>query len=607
MAAQSGLADSEIPQRGSGRSLAGLDPIERSFVLFFAQSGGSVCPSIFLTRLPHQGRCYVANDDIDEDTDLFIIPRSSLLNTRNSLLPELCAAYEAEHAMTPAGSSRAENDMSLDDACTDEKADTGGPRTFQELSGWSPLILCMMWESWRSREQSGGMSPGNGDTLEGDGEVQWHGVARPRGQQEWKAYLEIMPKDFSHMPMFWSEKELKELRGTSVTERIGREEADREYHTNVRPFILNHAPVFLGAEEAPQIRSNLLENYYSLQEFHIQGSRILSRSFYVKEDVPDGVAVGESSFGPDVDASEDVSEDGGDDDDAANEREDVADIAMIPMADILNASFASENARLFYSSSSLIMRANRRIQRGEQILNTYADPPNADLLRRYGYVEEWNGSDEVELNASFLVEAALQSEVDRPCGSPLSKRQLRERIEYLVSQGLEESFALTYAFPPDEHPPYRPQPLEPTLKEIQQAISNFDEELLTAARTLLLSEENFRKHQNKEKVPKARLDEQISALLLKALHLRLSIYAGGASTRTDEELLYGPLSSLAKGTKLWKAVVVRLGEKRVLENNIMVLDRLIQFKASESAGNTSKRKIGQSDSGKLSQAKKSRK
>lgn len=593
MAAHTGLTGAELPPRKSGHDEGSLDPVEREFLRFFANAGGSVTSSLSLFHLPNQGRCYIANDDIAEDDDLFTIPRSALLNTGTSMLPVLCRAYEQKHGLVASVASdqpaKGDNDMSIDEIVTGKGATS--PQTFDELDGWSPLIVCMMWENWRVSDHGAASASSlvndYKDALQSGDDASRNSENSCSTQyQDWKGYLEIMPKDFSNMPMFWTSAELQELRGTSVVQRIGKDEADAEYEQNVKPFILRHGEIFFGSDETEDNYGRLVEQFYSLENFHTQGSRILSRSFHVKppstRDVQEGLAVGAA----------DAPEEGSDDSDEEDEeQEDTADISMVPMADMLNASYSADNARLFYSNESLIMRATRNIRRGEQILNTYSDPPNADLLRRYGYVDEWNGADEVELEASDLIAAAM---VER--AEATTEEALTGRIAYLVSLGTDESFVLTYPFPPSEEAPHRPEPESPTSQEIQSAVSNFDEELLSAARGLLLTEEEFEKHRTKEKVPKPRLDQPISSLLIRAMSSRLEKYAGGVGSEADEQLLYGGKGTeVAKGTNLRSAIVVRLGEKRILESNVTLLRRLMEIKAAESSANgkdSTKRKGG---------------
>ena len=78
----------------------------------------------------------------------------------------------------------------------------------------------------------------------------------------------------------------------------------------------------------------------------------------------------------------------------------------------------SSQARLFYEKASLSMVAVRPIKLGEQIWNTYGDPPNADLLRRYGHVDinplneggqfpYGNLSDDVEIPADLVFDICV--------------------------------------------------------------------------------------------------------------------------------------------------------------------------------------------------------
>jgi SET domain-containing protein 6 len=114
-----------------------------------------------------------------------------------------------------------------------------------------------------------------------------------------------------------------------------------------------------------------LDTYYTLSQFHIMGSRILSRSFHVEPwkgggdseephvgDDPD-VSM-ESRRSTDADrsreeageqpAQEDSHPEGeenvNDSDSDSEDGENVEDVAMVPMADMLNARYGGENVSL---------------------------------------------------------------------------------------------------------------------------------------------------------------------------------------------------------------------------------------------------------------------
>lgn len=161
--------------------------------------------------------------------------------------------------------------------------------SFSTLGGWSPLILILMYESQRP------------DSL-------------------WAPYFSLLPAPGSfNSLMFWEANELEDLQGSMVLGKVGREEAEEEWETVLKPFIEENGAV-LGPTEG-----------YSLERFHWCGSLVLSRSFH-------------------VDAKEEEEEDSDDEDDEEEEREDVADVAMVPLADLLNAKSGADNV----SSASLL-------------------------------------------------------------------------------------------------------------------------------------------------------------------------------------------------------------------------------------------------------------
>lgn len=78
--------------------------------------------------------------------------------------------------------------------------------------------------------------------------------------------------------------------------------------------------------------------HFSLEAFHVQGSRILSRSFTIPLSRSDPSAPSKRRRG----GSDDEDEEG---DEEEEDEEEVA--VMVPMADMLNAAYERDNARLF--------------------------------------------------------------------------------------------------------------------------------------------------------------------------------------------------------------------------------------------------------------------
>lgn len=73
-------------------------------------------------------------------------------------------------------------------------------------------------------------------------------------------------------------------------------------------------------------------------------------------------------------------------------------ILIVPLADILNHKTGHNNARLFMEKDQLQMIAIKDIPAGEQVYNTYGDIGNAELLFKYGYLDDPNPFSSVEIH-----------------------------------------------------------------------------------------------------------------------------------------------------------------------------------------------------------------
>jgi N-lysine methyltransferase SETD6 len=104
-----------------------------------------------------------------------------------------------------------------------------------------------------------------------------------------------LPETFD-TPMFWTDEELAELKGTETLPRIGKESAEERYTSILLPVITSHLDLFDISK-------------CDLTAFHRMGSLVMAYSF------------GRDS----------------EDDDDNSEEEEKNDIAMVPLADILNA------------------------------------------------------------------------------------------------------------------------------------------------------------------------------------------------------------------------------------------------------------------------------
>ncbi|KAJ7933792.1 SET domain-containing protein [Mycena leptocephala] len=472
-----------------------------SELLDWFQTSGGYLDQYFIgfTVFPGCGRGAVALKDIPEGHVLFKIPRGLLLSTDTSTLPGRVGLDRWREA--------------------------------KMHMGWVGLILCMMWE-----------------TAQGS-------------SSKWSKYLDSLPTTFD-TPMFWSDLELEELKGTSVVEKLGKADAGRDFTEKLLPIVQSRPDLF-PAETIPI--------YYTLEIYHVMGSRILSRSFDVEKDDPEedteGNVGADTSLGSamDVDVSQEEAESAHDgdsehaeEDEDTEEEEEPSGVSMVPLADMLNAQYGSENAKLFHEKDDLRMVSTKLIKAGEQIWNTYGDLPNAELLRRYGHVdmlplpngELGNPGDVVEITADLAV-AVLQTD------DAITK----ERIDWWLEQGGDDVVVLE--------------------SDLEVPLA-----LVSLIRLLRLTADEWEKTVAKDKVPKPKMDSEVLDVVCAVLERRLQEYP--YTSDDDVSLLRDETLSINKR----HALIVRIGEKRILQS---ALQKIKAQQSEAQKGDSSRKRKMRSD------------
>ncbi|CCA68310.1 related to SET7-Regulatory protein [Serendipita indica DSM 11827] len=468
----------------------------QEFLKWFRDSGATLHPAVGIKDFEGVGRGAVALHDIQKDTVLFTVPRSILLSTRTAPLRDIL-----------------------------------GDEDWSTLKGWEGLILSMMYEDSRVKD-----SP-------------------------WSGYLQDLPTKFDTL-MFWTDEELEQLQASTVRDKIGKAATEKDFHERVLPLLQRRTDVFEPA---------LRDTFFTLERFHINGSRILSRSFHVEEwhdehasddesipSEPDHKPV-EMSRDPDAMDTDEGRPEGGEDDDAESDTESPDDVNMVPMADILNARYGCHNAKLFYEKDHLNMIATKDIPAGEQIWNTYGDPPNADLLRQYGHIDRIpilnpevgvypfeNPADEVEIRADLVFDV---------CTPHLHGKERTRRIDDWLTLGGEDTFVID-----NDDPLCKP--------------------LLGIIKFLGMSEQEVDDTLQKDKLPKGKPTGELLEGALQVYKQRLNQY--GTALEADEQML---IDLQDKYSRLHNAVFVRTGEKRLLRKAIRQAETILQQeKAQQSKG-----------------------
>ncbi|TGJ80530.1 hypothetical protein E0Z10_g8237 [Xylaria hypoxylon] len=189
-----------------------------------------------------RGRGIIAKTDIPEDTVLFTIPRTAIINTQTSDL-----AKKLPDAFAP---------TILDDA--DNEADDDGGESGPP-DNWVSLILVMIYEY-----------------LQGE-------------RSRWRRYFDVLPTEFDTL-MWWSDKDLDWLQASSIVAKIGKDTADSMFRARVLPIVENNPDVFY-----PEGSRKLSEDELILLAHRI-GSTIMAYAFDLENDDDDANQEGEDEW-----------------------------------------------------------------------------------------------------------------------------------------------------------------------------------------------------------------------------------------------------------------------------------------------------------------------
>tara|TARA_B110001452_G_C15229526_1_gene425980 strand:+ start:94 stop:1488 length:1395 start_codon:yes stop_codon:yes gene_type:complete len=192
----------------------------------------------------------------------------------------------------------------------------------------------------------------------------------------WSAYISLLPTTEEVGTSFtWPEEDLALLEGSSVVASSNSLAAKvrREYET-LKEDVLDKDPVRFPPEEFP------------FERFEWAMSMLFSRAINLRE----------------------------------------ADcLALVPYADLLNhspysQSYFTTNKITFTKEKEVVLYADRTYSRDDQVLISYGQKSNAELLLLYGFVVDRNLFDEVELSVGL---------------SPEDERY-EEKNDFLAQQGL---------------------------------------------------------------------------------------------------------------------------------------------------------------------------
>ncbi|KAF9771541.1 hypothetical protein IL306_010804 [Fusarium sp. DS 682] len=352
---------------------------------------------------------------------------------------------------------------------------------------------------------------------------------------KWKPYFDVLPSSFD-TPMFWSDDELDQLQASHMRHKIGKADAENMFQKTLLPIIRANSEIFNVGNKTD---ADLIEIA------HRMGSTIMAYAFDLEND-----------------EEEEEEADGW-----VEDRDGKSMMGMVPMADILNAD-AEFNAHVNHEEESLTVTSLRPIKAGQEILNYYGPHPNSELLRRYGYVTEKHSRYDVVEIPWDIVESALISNFG-------ISSQVLEQIRGALEE--DEEFEDTFV-------------LERETGEVNSdgtfaepaRFESMPEDLQEQLKTFLKS---VKKAQPDAIPDKRKRDEIHQAVLAKTLEALLARYP--TSIAEDETLLKQGLNQRTR-----MAVVVRLGEKKLLQEAIAAFSGDVEMTMEDESGPAKRTKLG---------------
>ena len=173
------------------------------------------------------------------------------------------------------------------------------PTELKSLDTWQQITLVMIYESGKGEESF------------------------------WYLYWKVLPKRVDNILMNWSEEELDKLKGSTVLNKIGKEQTNKDIEKHMLPVVKRHADIF-GAYAEGFKGENALA--FLLDVAHRMAGIMMAYAFDVAEEFFE-------LFDGEPRQNNEEPEDEFEEDDEHFMK------GMVPLADMLNASGPKNNVR----------------------------------------------------------------------------------------------------------------------------------------------------------------------------------------------------------------------------------------------------------------------
>ncbi|XP_054781824.1 ribosomal lysine N-methyltransferase 3 isoform X2 [Prosopis cineraria] len=385
-------------------------------------------------------------------------------------------------------------------------------------------------------------------------------------ESPWTGYLQLLPHQ-ECLPLVWTLNEVNELlSGTELHKTVQEDKAlmYEDWKENILP-VLDFAPSklnpkFFGVEEYFAARSLVASRSFEIDDYHGFGMVPLADLFNHKTDAEDVHFTAVSSnyeSDNDVDGNECVT----DEELAENSSIDETELGTALIGKCSGSNLESSSV-VGDDPSMLEMIMIKNVSIGAEVFNTYGSMGNAALLHRYGFTEQDNCYDIVNIDLELVLQW---------CSSLFSARYARARVSLwrrlgysaCVSQNSEyfeissngepqtELLMLLYIILLSEDAHHK--------LDISVSIAGNIHE---SSETSLSGDCNILTKKTYDMSRKSLLTRKVCGALLSVADMRESLY-GLNSIEDDIETL--GRCDCVRERKLFHSLVLRVGERKILE------------------------------------------
>ncbi|GAU45565.1 hypothetical protein TSUD_27660 [Trifolium subterraneum] len=395
------------------------------------------------------------------------------------------------------------------------------------------------------------------------------------GDSPWAGYLQLLPQQ-ECLPLVWTLDETVKEDKTLVYE---------DWQENILPLLESEPsklnPTFFGVEQYFAAKSLISSRSFEIDDYHGFGMVPLADLFNHKTGAEDVHFTALSS------------NDESDDDDVVDDfDEGIVDEEALAQNGAMDKTENGGVSDMEYSSvtedytSMLEMVMIKDVSSGVEVFNTYGILGNAALLHRYGFTEQDNTYDIVNIDLELVLQWCSSLFSDRHSRSRIS---LWRRLGYSSDSENSEYFEISF----DGEPHIELLILLYIIFLTDDVYHKLDLSVAIAGnchesseKTSFLNGDNIFLDKASNMSKKTLLTKKVCDALLSLADLRESLY-GLKSIEDDIEAL--ERCSFVRDRKLYHSLVLRISERKILQKLRNYASKSCEFTNPISAGKKSKK------------------